>query len=62
MISVVVPYKDTETTIGRCCESLHKQDGDFEFILVDDNSEDGGSEIVQNYLSRSLLNRPPLSG
>ena len=49
MISVVVPYKDTETTIGRCCESLHKQDGDFEFILVDDNSEDGGSEIVQNY-------------
>ena len=61
MISVVVPYKDTETTIGRCCESLHKQDGDFEFILVDDNSEDGGSEIVQNYVGidirfRHLIN------
>lgn len=51
MISVIVPYRDTETTIGRCCESLHKQDGDLEFIFVDDRSEDGGAEIVRNYQS-----------
>ena len=46
MISIIVPYKDTETTIGRCCESLHKQAGDFEFILVDDRSTDGSREVV----------------
>ena len=51
MISVIVPYKDTETTIGRCCESLHKQTGDFEFILVDDSSTDGSRDIVQNYVA-----------
>ena len=49
MISVIVPFRDAETTIGRCCESLHNNDGDFEFILIDDNSEDGGSEIVRQY-------------
>lgn len=49
MISIIVPYKDTETTIGRCCESLHKQAGDFEFILVDDSSKDGSREVVQQY-------------
>ena len=51
MISVIVPYKDTETTIGRCCDSLHEQDGDFEFILVDDSSTDGSREIVRNYVA-----------
>lgn len=50
MISVIVPFRDAETTVGRCCESLHKQDGDFEFVFVDDNSEDGGPEILLNYV------------
>ena len=49
MISVIVPYRDAELWLGRCCESLHNNEGDFEFILVDDNSEDGGAEIVRQY-------------
>ena len=54
MISVIVPYKDAETTIGRCCESLHKQEGDFEFIMVDDWRTDGGHEIVENYAAMDV--------
>lgn len=40
-ISVIVPYKDAAKYIGRCSKSLREQDGDFEFIFVDDNSKDG---------------------
>ena len=50
LISVIVPYKDSELWLGRCCESLHEQDGDFEFILVNDWSEDGGPKIVDCYI------------
>lgn len=40
MISVIIPYRDTEPWIGRCADSLRVQEGDFEFIFVNDNSED----------------------
>ena len=61
MISVIVPYKDSELWLGRCCESLHEQSGDFEFILVNDHSEDGGQKIVDFYTEvddrfRSIVN------
>lgn len=49
MISVIVPYKDSEQWIGRCCTSLTRQKGDMEFILVDDNSKDNGNAIVKDY-------------
>ena len=69
MISVIVPYKDAEQWIGRCCESLARQDGDFEFIIVNDGSEDGGPEIVRSYAKmdnrfRQMDNRrgPGVSG
>lgn len=48
MISVIVPFYNSEEWIGRCCESL-KQDGDFEFILVDDISTDKGRKIAESY-------------
>lgn len=48
MISVIVPFYNSEEWLGRCCESL-KQDGDFEFILVDDHSTDSGREIAESY-------------
>ena len=50
MISVIVPYRDSELWLGRCCESMHEQGGDFEFILVNDWSEDGGPKIVDCYV------------
>ena len=42
MISVIIPYKDAERFISRCANSLIVQDGDFEFIFVNDNFQDGG--------------------
>lgn len=50
MISVIVPYKDAGQWIGRCCESLHKNRGDFEFIMIDDWNRDGSAEIVSRYV------------
>lgn len=49
MISVVVPFYNAEQFIGRCCESLVTQRGDFEFILVDDYSTDNSYDIACDY-------------
>ena len=49
MITVIVPYKDAERYLGRCLQSLQAQDGDFEFIIVNDRSEDSGPEIAAAY-------------
>lgn len=51
-ISIIVPFWNSEKWIGKCCESLLKQEGDFEFILVDDNSADQGVDIVYNYCNK----------
>ena len=48
MISVIVPYKNSEPWIGRCVESLKAQGGDMEFILVNDHSTDGGKKIAKD--------------
>ena len=47
MISVIVPYKNSKEWIGRCILSLMKQEGDAEFILVNDHSKDGGKALVK---------------
>lgn len=49
MISIVVPFWNSEKWLGRCCESLHKQEGDFLFLLIDDHSTDNGKEIAYEY-------------
>ena len=51
MISIIVPFWNSEAWLGRCCQSLHENAGDFEFILVDDFSEDGGKAIAESYVS-----------
>lgn len=48
-ISVIVPFWNSEKWLGRCCESLHTQDGDFEFLFVNDKSDDNGKYIVGDY-------------
>ena len=40
LITVIVPYRNAEQYISRCIESLQAQTGIFEFILVNDGSED----------------------
>lgn len=47
MISVIVPYKNSEPWLGRCIESLKGQGGDMEFILVNDHSADHGKALAK---------------
>lgn len=49
MISVIVPFYNSEPWLDRCCRSLAEQSGDFDFIMVDDFSTDRGREIVRNW-------------
>ena len=58
MISIIVPYKDAEPWIRRCCDSLQNAEADFEFIMVDDYSSDEGPDIAADYaaLDRRFVN------
>ena len=47
MISVIIPYYNAALWIKRCIDSLVSQSGDFEFIFVNDHSEDNGEEIAK---------------
>ena len=51
-ISVIVPFWNSEEWLGECCESLLRQDGDFEFILVDDKSTDTSRDIAYDYCNK----------
>lgn len=44
-ISVIVPYRNAEEYIYRCARSLREQDGDFEFIFVNNHSDNGPAKI-----------------
>ena len=49
MVTVIVPYYNAEKWIRRCCESLHKNKGEFEFIFVNDLSSDNSESIVKEF-------------
>jgi len=48
-VTVVVPARNEAGTIGRCVESLVRQDyaGEFQIIVVDDHSEDGTGQLAR---------------
>ncbi len=48
-VAVVVPARNEAGTIGRCVESLVRQDyaGELQIIVVDDHSEDGTGQLAQ---------------
>lgn len=48
MISVIVPYLNSERWICRCVSSLRLSRGDFEFILVNDHSTDASEAIARD--------------
>ena len=48
-ISVITPFKNSKKFLDRCAKSMHTNEGDFEFIFVDDHSDDGGWEILEEY-------------
>lgn len=54
-LSIVIPLFNKEKYIERCLESLFAQDltpNEYEIIVVDDGSKDGGPLIVQTYAER----------
>lgn len=46
MISVIIPYKDAAEYLPRCIGSLIYLNGDYEFIFVNDRSNDRGPVFV----------------
>ena len=66
MISVIVPFKDAEPWLKECADSLAQQDGDFEFLFINDGSTDGGPSIIEGYDERFELldneRKPGVSG
>lgn len=53
MISVIIPVYNAEKTIARCIDSVLEQTyQDFEILLIDDGSTDGGSEICITYAEK----------
>ena len=53
MISVIMPVYNAEKYLGEAIESILCQtDPDFEFIILDDASTDGSSELILHYAAR----------
>jgi glycosyltransferase involved in cell wall biosynthesis len=55
-ISVIIPTKNEERTIGKCLESLKKQSyEDFDIWIVDSHSTDRTVEIAKNFTSNIIV-------
>jgi glycosyltransferase involved in cell wall biosynthesis len=60
-VSVIVPARNEETSLGACLESLVSQTGvDFEIILVDDGSTDRTREIARSFAGVRVVEPGPL--
>lgn len=54
-VSVVTPFYNTAELLGRCIESVLSQDhGNFEYILLDNRSTDGGGAIAERYAAMDV--------
>jgi glycosyltransferase involved in cell wall biosynthesis len=52
-VSVVTPFYNTHNYLAECIESVLRQTHtNFEYILVDNQSTDGSSDVAQQYVSR----------
>lgn len=65
LVSVLIPARNEAENIHRCLSSLSKQDyPNLEIIVLDDNSTDRTSEVVQEFAVKdsriSLVNGAPL--
>lgn len=61
LVSVIVPARNEETSLGACLESLLAQTGvSFEVIVVDDASTDRTREIAESFSGVSVVDAGPL--
>lgn len=59
LVSVIIPTKNSEVTIGKCLESIKNQTyPNIEIILVDNYSCDNTIEIARKYGARTYLKGP----
>ena len=62
-VSVVTPFYNTAPYLAECIDSVLAQShGDFEYVLCDNHSTDGGGEIAARYAARDRrvrVVRPP---
>jgi glycosyltransferase involved in cell wall biosynthesis len=60
-VSVIVPARNEETSLGRCLESLIGQtDVESEILVVDDGSTDRTREIALSFRGVRVIDAPPL--
>jgi chlorobactene glucosyltransferase len=68
LVSVLIPARDEEKNIGQCLDSLLAQTyGDYEIVVLDDQSSDRTGEIIAEYERRHpgrvrLVKGRPLAG
>jgi len=52
-VSIIIPARNEEEFIGKCLDSLIKQDYEnYEIIVIDDSSNDATGEIISEYAKR----------
>lgn len=52
LFSFIIPAHNEEDVIGKCLDSILKQKGDYEIIVVNDGSTDKTREIVEEYVKK----------
>src|SRR5271163_3199736 len=61
-VSIIVPARNEETSLGDCLASLNAQTGvAFEIIVVDDGSADRTREIAQRFARVRVISPGPLA-
>jgi glycosyltransferase involved in cell wall biosynthesis len=61
LISIIVPARNEEASLGACLESLLAQTGvSFEVIVVNDHSTDRTSEIAHSFRGVKVIDAPSL--
>src|ERR1700757_1679926 len=60
-VSVIVPARDEESSLGACLQSLVTQTGiSFEILVVDDGSTDSTRQIAESFSNVRVLEPGPL--
>jgi cellulose synthase/poly-beta-1,6-N-acetylglucosamine synthase-like glycosyltransferase len=61
LVSIIVPARNEEASLGACLKSLIAQTGvNFEVIVVNDHSTDHTAEIARSFSSVRLIDAPEL--